>query len=60
MVTARAFWACTMVERIVSSLRDENAATTGEYRLIATAIAVVIIIVILTFRFIDVSSAITS
>jgi Flp pilus assembly pilin Flp len=49
-----------MVERIVSGLRDENAATTGEYRLIATAIAVVIIIVILTFRFIDVSSAITS
>jgi Flp pilus assembly pilin Flp len=49
-----------MVERIVSILRNENAARGREYGLIATAIAVVIIIVILSFTSADVSSAITS
>lgn len=49
-----------MGERIVRVVRDESADTARECGLIATAITVVIIIVILSFRFIDVSTAITS
>jgi Flp pilus assembly pilin Flp len=59
MAASRA-WEYPMSERIIRLFSDENAATAREYGLIATAIAVVIIIVILSFTFADVSSAITS
>lgn len=49
-----------MGERIVSILRDENSASAREYGLIAAGIWIAIIIVLLSFTFIDVSSAITS